>query len=161
MSASPPQWEQTAVPLSFRGFFGTDEASDGEDPAAVSGRVHVTDISASFPQCSHLQICFVVICVIGCFLSCRFFFQKRSGSRKSFISEWYPFPIVRFTIEVTEHRCQGKKHGSIIRQCPVVWRNPYHPPKRGSRDDPPNRPGCQSRLRASVSVWVISCRDGE
>ena len=61
MSASLPQCLQVAVPLIFLGsVVGFEGAAVFEEGAAgASGSVQVISISASFPQFSHLQTCFL------------------------------------------------------------------------------------------------------
>jgi hypothetical protein len=63
MSASLPQCLQWAVPLIFLGSVDGDLSSDflGAGSAGASGSEHVISISASFPQFSHLQTCFLTM----------------------------------------------------------------------------------------------------
>ena len=64
MSASFPQWEHVAVPLTFFGAGSFLSAPLLSVVGFASSKEHVTTISASFPQFVHLQISFFVISVM-------------------------------------------------------------------------------------------------
>jgi len=74
---------QVAVPLilsgSVAGFNGA--AVLGEEATGASGRVQVISISASFPQFSHLQTCFLTTFDI-CFPFLSDGFEKSHGAIK-------------------------------------------------------------------------------
>jgi hypothetical protein len=95
---------QVAVPLilldSVAGFNGA--AVFGEEATGASGRVQVISISASFPQLSHLQTCFLTMFDI-CFPFLSGGFEKSHGMDQINLHlQWFLF-MIQTDVSIKKH----------------------------------------------------------